>query len=188
VITTSSKGEKTTIKVIKSKLTDRKGDPVFKAKKVIDSNTNSIKATATTKDTDFYLLTNQEINNPQDAYKIYLSYFLRWKIETVFKFLKDSVGLEEFRVEKYEAIKNIISLTFLIGAYLMELGDISIDDEFLISIAKLGRGKGAVTKYFIMQGLQELTHYIQVQDYFDKHKIPPQQQKEMLDYVRTRIV
>jgi hypothetical protein len=178
VIMINSKGEKTTVKVIKSKLTDRKGQPIFKSKKDKESN----------QETDFYLLTNQEINNSQDAYQIYLSYFIRWKIETVFKFLKDSLGLEEFRVEKYEAIKNVITLTFLIGAYLMELGDISVDDEFLISIAKLGRGKGAVTKYYITQGLQELTHYLQVQDYFEKHKIPPQQQKEMLDYVRRRNV
>lgn len=188
-IMTNSKGEKITVKVVKSQLTDRKGSTVFKSKKVRNDNQNKqTKDGNLDTDSDFYLLTNQEINNPQDVYQIYLSYFIRWKIETIFKFLKGSLGLEEFRVEKYEAIKNIVSLTFLIGAYLMELGEVNIDDQFLIWVAKLGRGKGATTKYYIMQGLQELTHYLQVQDYFEQHRIPPQQQKEMLDYVRRRVV
>jgi Transposase DDE domain len=208
---TSDKGEKTIVKVIKSQLTDRNNQPIFKFKKGDSKEQNKEKNKEKNKeqnkeidqtkpqnkeknskiqdtDSDFYLLTNQEINNPQEAFQIYLSYFIRWKIETVFKFLKDSLGLEEFRVENFTAIKNIISLTFLIGAYLMELGEVDIDDEFLIWLAKLGRGKGAVTKYFLMQGLQELTHYLNVQTFFEQHKIPPQQQQEMLDYVRSKIV
>jgi Transposase DDE domain len=193
VTMTNDKGEKTTVKVIKSQLTDRKNQPIFKFNKTENKTPQEDQAkdqASKTKDTDsdFYLLTNQEINSPQEAYNIYLSYFIRWKIETVFKFLKDSLGLEEFRVENYTAIKNIISLTFLIGAYLMELGKVDIDDEFLIWLAKLGRGKGATTKYFIMQGLQELTHYLQVQTFFEQYKISPQQQEEMLDFVRSRIV
>jgi hypothetical protein len=190
VIITSDKGEKTIIKVIKSQLTDRANQPIFKFTKVenkVDSkaeNKNPKGDKSKEKnskiqdtDSDFYLLTNQEINNPQEAFQIYLSYFIRWKIETVFKFLKDSLGLEEFRVENFTAIKNIISLTFLIGAYLMELGEVDIDDEFLIWLAKLGRGKGAVTKYFLMQGLQELTHYLNVQTFFEQHKIPHSNKK-----------
>lgn len=53
-------------------------------------------------DKDFYLLTNQDIQDQEQAYQIYLNYFIRWKIEVVFKFLKDTLGLESFRVfEKY---------------------------------------------------------------------------------------
>ena len=65
------------------------------------------------------LITNIKISEFSEAKEIYYIYLLRSKIESVFKFLKDVLGLEKFRVRDFESIKNIIALCFFIGSYFM---------------------------------------------------------------------
>jgi hypothetical protein len=61
------------------------------------------------------LLTNRKIKTAEQAHGVYFTYLKRSKIEGVFKFLKDVLGWEEFRVRDFESIKNIIALCFFIG-------------------------------------------------------------------------
>jgi hypothetical protein len=164
-------GEETEITIIKSKLLNQNKLPVFKNEK-----------------DDFCLLTNLEVNNSEALYQAYLNYFVRWKIETVFKFLKEVLGMEEFRVEDLQGIKNVVGLVFAVGAYLSSLGQISITEEFLIWLCKLGRGKGKVTKFYAKQGLQTLISHIQVLTFFKQENIPKDKQEELLDLVRWRDV
>lgn len=132
-------------------------------------------------DKEFIIITNLPIESTEDVYQAYLNYFIRWKIEVVFKFLKDSLGLEQFRTPKLNAIRNLIALTFLIGAYLFELGEINIDDEFLIHLANLGDGKGQITPYYIRQGLAKLLNHIETTQYLKKLK--PTDQSQLLSFV-----
>ena len=44
------------------------------------------------------LITNELVNNFEAAFEIYQAYLRRSKIENVFKFLKDQLGWEKFRV------------------------------------------------------------------------------------------
>lgn len=164
-------GEETQVNVIKSKLLTKDKQPVFKNEK-----------------DEFYLLTNLDITNQEDLYQAYLNYFIRWKIETVFKFLKEVLGLEEFRIEDLQGIKNVVALTFAVGAYLSNLGQILITEEFLIWLCKLGYGKGKVTKFYAKQGLQLLINHIQVLTFFKQENIPKDKQEELLNLVRWRDV
>lgn len=158
--------EETEITVIQSKLLDKEKKPVFK------------------EDKEFYLLTNQEIKTREDLYQVYLNYFIRWKIEVVFKFLKDVLGLEKFRVEDLKSIKNLISLTFLVGSYLNNLGKVNLSEEFLIWLSKLGDGNGKITPYYLRQGLHVIANYTKVSMLFKQEKIPKEKQKQLVDMMR----
>jgi hypothetical protein len=134
------------------------GNPIFKSKP----------------DEIFSIITNQEILTQEEAMSCYLAYFLRWKIETVFKFLKDTLGLEDFRVRSLKAIKNIIALTFLAGSYLIDLGKFEGEpDEFIIELAILGnaptvKGKLQVTLFYVSQGISNLLTYTRVKSRYEK--------------------
>lgn len=67
------------------------------------------------------LLTNRQVKTAAQAHDIYLTYLSRSKIEGVFKFLKDVLGLPEFQVRDFESIKNIIALCFFLGGYFYEI-------------------------------------------------------------------
>ena len=98
----------------------------------------------------------------------------------VFKFLKDVLGLEKFRIEDLKGIKNIISLTFLVGSYLNNLGEINISDEFLIWLSKLGDGDKKVTKFYIQEGLRKIANYVQVNTFFERENISKEKQEELV--------
>lgn len=134
-------------------------------------------------DKEFCLLTNQEIKTREDLYQVYLNYFIRWKIEVVFKFLKDVLGLEKFRVEDLKSIKNLISLTFLVGSYLNNLGEVNLSEEFLIWLSKLGDGDGKIISYYLRQGLQAIANYTKVSMLFKQEKIPKEKQKGLVGLV-----
>ena len=70
-----------------------------------------------------YLMTNLEIDRGEDGYRIFKNYLMRSKIEAVFKFLKDVLGWEEFRIRDIVGIKKLIALRYLLGAYFYEIGE-----------------------------------------------------------------
>jgi hypothetical protein len=70
----------------------------------------------------------------------------------VFKFLKDSLGWEQFQVQDFESIANLIALCFFVGQYFFELEPALADHHPVIaSIAQLGGGKGKVTRHYFLK-------------------------------------
>jgi hypothetical protein len=197
-------GEETEVTVIKSKLLDENKKPIFKENKMQNKNCknrnlqdkNSNKETIKKNDendendfnSDFYLITNQRIETRKSLYECYLNYFIRWKIEVVFKFLKDVLGLEEFRVEDLQGIKNVIGLTFVVASYLNSLGKMEISEDLLIWLADMGGGDGKVTPFYLKKGLQVILHYNQAEEFFRKKKVPKDRQEKLKDMVRLRDV
>ncbi|WP_154658352.1 transposase [Eisenibacter elegans] len=59
-------------------------------------------------------------------------YLHRWKIESVFRFLKQVLGWEEFLVQDWESIKNLGSLAFFVGDYFYEVKDLLTKDPQII--------------------------------------------------------
>ena len=102
------------------------------------------------------LISNIKINSYLEAKEIYHIYLLRSKIEAVFKFLKDVLGWEEFQVRDWESIKNIIALCFFVGNYFYEIESALIKHPTIEIICQLGDGKGEVTRFYFLQGLQKL--------------------------------
>ena len=103
-----------------------------------------------------YLISNIKIESYIQAKEIYHIYLLRTKIESVFKFLKDVLGWEEFQVRDWNSIKNIIALCFFIGNYFYEIESSLIDNPTIEIICQMGNGKDKVTRYFFLEGLKVL--------------------------------
>jgi len=102
------------------------------------------------------LISNIEIDSYLQAKEIYHIYLLRNKIEAVFKFLKDVLGWEEFQVRDWESIKNLIALCFFIGNYFYEIESSLIEHPTVEIICQLGDGKGIVSRFFFLKGLEKL--------------------------------
>lgn len=90
----------------------------------------------------------------------------RGKIEAVFKFLKDVLGWEEFRIRDIVGIKKLVALTYLLGSYFYEIGEgeAVVGEEFVELVSSLGNGKGKITKITrgaLIRGLKELITTIQ---------------------------
>ncbi len=117
------------------------------------------------------LLTNITVQKAEQAREIYSLYLMRAKIESVFKFLKDVLGWEEFQVRDYESIKNIIALAFFVGGYFYEIGSDLTENPTIALIAQLGGGKGKVTRYYFLEGLKKLLTHKSVERFLEKQEV-----------------
>ncbi len=102
------------------------------------------------------LISNYIISDFEMARYVYELYLQRPRIESTFKFLKEVLGWEAFRIQDYESIKNLISLAFFIGGYFYEIEHELTNNETVKWICKLGNGKGKITRFYFLQGLSKL--------------------------------
>jgi hypothetical protein len=121
------------------------------------------------------LISNYNIFNFEMAQYVYQIYQQRTKIEGVFKFLKEVLGWETFRLHDYESIMNLICLTFFIGAYFYEIEDELINNETVEWICKLGKGKGKISRYFFMKGIAELLKVAEFENFRKENNITDEQ-------------
>lgn len=128
-----------TYTVVRVTLLKRDGTPIFKQ--------------------PMLLLTNRTVTTDQDAFAVYRVYLMRSKIESVFKFVKQSVGWEQFQVRDWESIKNLIAFAFFIGGYFYEIEPQLAHHPVIAWLCQLGNGKGKVTRHYFLAGLSALlTH------------------------------
>ena len=129
------------------------------------------------------LITNELVNGFDDAFEIYQAYLRRSKIENVFKFLKDQLGWEEFRVRDFMVIQNIITLCFFVAGYFYENQHEMIKDPQVLTICQLAKSKGKVTKYFYLEGLKILANFILFQDFIKQQNLTQNQVNQLLRMV-----
>lgn len=116
------------------------------------------------------LITNKSVTTGEQALSIYQIYMKRSRIETVFKFLKEGLGWEEIQVRNFLGIQRLLSFCFFIAAYLYKIGDQEVYDDYVILLARLGGGKGVVSKHYILQGIKALLSKHKVDRFFEEHK------------------
>jgi len=139
-------------------------------------NYKAVKITAKTREgkdifTDpMLLITNKSVTNAEQALLIYQIYLKRSRIETVFKFLKEGLGWEDIQLRNFLAIKRLLSFCFFVAAYLYKIGDQEVDDDYAILLARLGGGKGVVSKHYILQGIKALLSKYRVDRFFEEYK------------------
>jgi len=129
------------------------------------------------------LITNIEVNSYLQAKEIYHIYLLRSKIEAVFKFLKNVLGWEEFQVRDWESIKNIIALCFFVGGYFYEIESSLIDNPTIEIICELGNGKGTISRYYFLKGLEKLAIAQSVLKFKEDNEISDEEWGEMMAFV-----
>ncbi len=120
------------------------------------------------------------IDNFDSAFEIYKAYLRRSKIESVFKFLKDKLGWEEFRVRDFIVIQNIISLCFFVAGFFYENQQEIVNDPQAKTICQLAKSKGKVTKYFYLEGLKILANFILFQDFIKQQNLTQDQVNQLL--------
>lgn len=111
------------------------------------------------------LITNKTVKSFEEAQLIYQIYLKRSRIECVFKFLKDGLGWEEIQLHNFQAIQNLLSIAFFVAAYLYEIEEQQTQDDFIVMLADLGEGNGAITRHYILQGIHAILCKIRVDRY-----------------------
>lgn len=152
-----------TYSVVKVQVFDREKKPVFKDQML--------------------LITNELVNSFESAFEIYKAYLRRSKIENVFKFLKDQLGWEEFRVRDFMVIQNIITLCFFVAGYFYENQHEMVKDPQVITICQLAKSKGKVSKHFYLEGLKILANFILFQDFIKQQNLTQEQVNQILSMV-----
>jgi len=130
------------------------------------------------------LITNVDVKTTEQAVEIYHTYLMRAKIEAVFKFLKDVLGWEEFQLEDYEAIKNIIALAFFIAGYFYHIESALVENPTIQHICILGGGKGKVTRQFFLQGLAKMLIHASVERFIKEQGISPDEWADIMEYIK----
>ena len=110
-------------------------------------------------DDPMVLLTNLPVTGREEACRVYRLYLLRAKIEGVFRFCKTVLGWEEAQVRDYASIRRLLTLAFYLAGYFYASDSTLIDNPAIALICELGGGKGHITRYFYLKGLQYLLIY-----------------------------
>jgi len=128
------------------------------------------------------LISTLKIVNYLDAKEIYHIYLHRAKIEGVFKFLKDTLGWEEYQVRDWESIKNIIAICFFIGGYFYEIHSELTENKTVQMICNLARNKGKITHHFFLEGLKLLLFAKHVENFKKENDISDEMFRQMQAY------
>ena len=128
------------------------------------------------------LITNLPVVKAKEAVGIYLIYLKRVKIEGVFKFVKNALGWEEFQVQDWESIKNIIALAFFIGGYFYEIEPELANNPVILWLCQLGGGKGNITRHYFLEGLKNLLIHQQVERFREKTRLRPNEWSDIMEF------
>jgi hypothetical protein len=108
-------------------------------------------------DEPFILMTTLVVENIQQAKQVLWYYSRRWVCEEAGRFLKSRVGLERFRIRRYEAIQRLVILAMFAMGFLTWLMIISRKMTcWLLSLTSRFRKQVPFIYYRLLDGLQEL--------------------------------
>jgi len=108
-------------------------------------------------DQPLILLTTLVIENIRQARQVLLYYSRRWACEETGRFLKSRVGLERFRIRKYEAIQRLAILAMFAMGFLTWILPASRQAiKCLLSLTSRFRKQVPFIYYRLLDGLQEL--------------------------------
>lgn len=126
------------------------------------------------------LITNMDVNSEKLCRLVFELYMKRSKIEAVFKFCKETFGWESPRVDDFECFKNILSLVYFVAGYFYEAEPHLVNNPQAVMLAQLGNGKGKVTPYYILRGLQKIADHQAIKRHLEENKISDEQIQEAL--------
>jgi len=108
-------------------------------------------------DEPFILMTTLVVENIQQAKQVLWYYSRRWACEEAGRFLKNRVGLERFRIRRYEAIQRLAILAMFAMGFLTWVLIISRQiTGWLLSLTSRFRKQVPFIYYRLLDGLQEL--------------------------------
>lgn len=127
------------------------------------------------------LITNRKIETGEAAKNVYQAYVLRFKIEVVFKFLKQNLGWETFQIRDFNSIKNLLALAFFLVGYFKELEEELQNHELARFLCKIAYSKGKITPFFLLKGLEKIAHFNEIRHWMETENVSQQQIQDILD-------
>jgi len=128
------------------------------------------------------LITNKTIHTAEDAHLVYQIYLKRSRIECVFKFLKEGMGWEDIQIQDFQSIQNLLSICFFLAAYLYDIKEQEVHDDFIILLAKIGGGKGVVSRHYIFEGIQQIMNKHRIDRILEEEKVSQQTMEDMYTF------
>jgi len=77
----------------------------------------------------WYLLTNEEVKNDKQAWKLVQAYARRWQIEQSFRFTKSELGMESCRLWFWENRLKLLQIVALVYAFLLSLLEKNLQEK-----------------------------------------------------------
>ena len=71
----------------------------------------------------WYLVTNEQVESAEDAWKVVLASARRWRVEVLLRNLKSELAIQSLRVYRWEDRFKLLGLVTLASAFLMEMMD-----------------------------------------------------------------
>lgn len=133
------------------------------------------------------LITNKEVKTSEHASTIYHIYLKRSKIEGVFKFLKNVLGWEESQIREFMAMKTLLTFCYFVAGYFYEIESALIHNETIQFLAYLGNGKGKVTRFYILRGVNKWINKTIVDEAIKEFNITPEMMAEIAKLAMTGI-
>ena len=133
------------------------------------------------------LITNKEVHTSEQASNVYFVYLKRSKIEGVFKFLKSVLGWEESQIREFSAIKTLLTFCYFVAGYFYEIESALIQNETIQFFAYLGNGKGKVSRFYILRGLNKWINKTIVDEAIKELNITPEQMEEITKFAMMGI-
>ena len=125
------------------------------------------------------LISDLEIIDPKLGWFIFEQYMHRSKIESVFKFCKGVLGWEESRVKDWVTRQNLLTLIFFTASYLYHIKSDLTDDYRSRWLCDLGNGKGQVSPYYLLKGLNTLMSYCKIKTMLEENGVTEEQLNEV---------
>lgn len=132
------------------------------------------------------LITNRSVVNAEQAKQIYRAYILRFKIEVVFRFLKQNLGWEDFQVRDFRSIENLLALAFFLVGYFKELEEELKKHPLAEFICSLASSKGKITIFYLLKGIEKMIHFQQVSIWMKEYDITSEQIDEIVEYLNVK--
>lgn len=132
------------------------------------------------------LITNRAVKTLEEARAVYSTYLLRFKIELVFRFLKQNLGWETFQVRDFNTIANLLAVAFFLVGYFKELEEQLKTHPLAEFLCKLALSKGKITIHFLLEGLQKVVHHQEVSIWMQENNISQQQLNELLETIKNQ--
>lgn len=132
------------------------------------------------------LITNRNVTTQNQAREVYQAYVLRFKIEVVFRFLKQNLGWESFQVRDFNSIKNLLAIAFFLIGFFKELEAELKTHPLAILLCQLASSKGKITIHFLLEGLHKMANYQEVDQWMKDNNISKEELDQMVEYMKTQ--
>ena len=125
-------------------------------------------------------LTEEEVKDT------YFRYLQRFGIETVYKYMKNTLHLEKFQSRDFESIKKLIAITFFSAAYFYltkrQVLENPVLEKRIFQICQLGRGKGETGPIHLQKGLESMINHFLVSNWQKEYDVSDEELKEIMEY------